>query len=113
MKQIIYMTIYTHAPKKMKKKLSLEMQNISYEDRLKGAEGSKDDRTLEREADLVWSLTLSSIFRLGMQHQVYPVRDDEVLVDSKEIESKPDLRKDQMKRQLLGLEDRCREKTRS
>ena len=50
---------------------------------------------------------------LGIQHQVYPVRDDEVLVDSEEIESKPDLRKDQMKRQLLGLEDRCHEKTRS
>jgi hypothetical protein len=48
-----------------------------------------------------------------MQHQVYPVRDDEVLVDSEEIKSKPDLIKDQMKRQLLGLEDRCCEKTRS
>jgi hypothetical protein len=53
MKQIKYMTIYTHAPKRMKNKLSLEIQNISYEDRLKGAEGSKDDRTLEREVDLV------------------------------------------------------------
>jgi hypothetical protein len=49
----MYMTIYTHAPKKMKKKLSLEIQSISYEDGLKGAKGSKDDRTLEREADLV------------------------------------------------------------
>jgi hypothetical protein len=54
---------------------------------------------------------MSFIFRLGIQHQVYPVRDDEVLVDSEEIESKPDLRKDQMKRQLPGLGDRCREKT--
>jgi hypothetical protein len=53
MKQTMYMTIYTHAPKKKKKKLSLEIQNISYEDRLKGLEGSKDDRTLERQADLV------------------------------------------------------------
>jgi hypothetical protein len=41
-----------------------------------------------------------------MQHQVYPVRDDEVLADSEEIESKPDLRKDQMKRQLPGPKDR-------
>jgi hypothetical protein len=41
-----------------------------------------------------------------MKHQVYPIRDDEVLVDSEEIESKPDLRKDQMKRQLPELEDR-------
>jgi hypothetical protein len=56
---------------------------------------------------------MSFIFRLGIQHQVYPVRDDEVLVDSEEIESKPDLRKDQMKRQLPGLGDRCGEKTRS
>jgi hypothetical protein len=53
MKLTMYMTIYSHAPKKMKKKLSLEILNISYEDRLKGAEGSKNDRTLEREADLV------------------------------------------------------------
>jgi hypothetical protein len=48
-----------------------------------------------------------------MQHQVYPVRVDEVLVDSEEIKSKPDLIKDQIKRQLLALEDRCCEKTRS
>ena len=107
------MTIYTHVPKKMKKKLSLEIQIISYKDWLKGAEASKDDQTLEWEADLVWSLTLSSIFRLGMQHQVYPVRDDEVLVDSEEIKDKLDLIKDQMKRQLTGLEDRWCEKTRS
>jgi hypothetical protein len=53
MKQTMYMSIYTHVPKKMKKKLSLEIQSISYEDRLKGVEGSKDDRTLEREAHLV------------------------------------------------------------
>jgi hypothetical protein len=53
MNQTMYMTIYTHAPKKMKKKLSLEIQNISYEDQLKGVEGSKDDQTLEREANLV------------------------------------------------------------
>jgi hypothetical protein len=44
---------------------------------------------------------------------VYHVRDDEVLVDSEEIESKPDVRKDQMKRKLPGLGDRCNEKTRS
>ena len=94
----MYMTIYTHVPKKMKKKLSLEIQSISYEDWLKWAEGSKDDQTLEREEDLIWSLTMSFIFRLGIQHQLYPVRDDEVLVDSEEIESKTDLRKDQMKR---------------
>jgi hypothetical protein len=53
MKQTMYMTIYTHAPKKMKKKLSLEIQNISYEDQLKGEEGSKDDRTLERGEDII------------------------------------------------------------
>ena len=58
-------------------------------------------------------MTQSFIFRLGMQHQVYPIRVDEVLVDSEEIESKPDLRKDQMKKQLPGLGDRCHEKTRS
>ena len=52
MKQTMYMTIYTHVPKKMKKKLSLEIQNISYEDWLKGAEDSKNDRTLEREVEL-------------------------------------------------------------
>ena len=51
------------------------------------------------------------MFRLGIQHQVYPVRDDVVLVDLKQIESKPNLRKDQMKRQLPGLGNRCREKT--
>jgi hypothetical protein len=28
----MYMSIYTYVPKKMKKKLSLEIQNISYED---------------------------------------------------------------------------------
>ena len=50
---------------------------------------------------------------LVFKYQVFPVRDNEVLVDSEEIESKPDLRKDQMKRQLLGLEDGCCEKTRS
>jgi hypothetical protein len=32
MKQTMYVTIYTLAPKKMKKKLSLEIQSISYED---------------------------------------------------------------------------------
>jgi hypothetical protein len=32
MKQTMYMTIYTHVPKEMKKKLSLEIHNISYED---------------------------------------------------------------------------------
>jgi hypothetical protein len=32
MKQTMYMTIYTHADKKMKKKLSREIQSISYED---------------------------------------------------------------------------------
>jgi hypothetical protein len=32
MKQTMYMTIYTHVPKKMKKKLSLEIQSIPYED---------------------------------------------------------------------------------
>jgi hypothetical protein len=53
MKLTMYMTIYTHAPKKMKKKLYLEIQNISYEDRLKGAEGFKYDRTLEHEAYLI------------------------------------------------------------
>jgi hypothetical protein len=53
------------------------------------------------------------MFRLGIQHQVYSIRDDEVLVDSEEIKSKPDLRKIQMKRQLPGLGDRCHEKTRS
>ena len=79
---------------------------------MKGAKRSKDDQTLEREEDLVSSMTRFFIFRLGIQHQVYCVRDDEVLVDSDEIESKPDLRKDQMKRQLPGLEDRSREKTR-
>jgi hypothetical protein len=31
MKQTMYMTIYTHVPKKMKKKLSFEIQSISYE----------------------------------------------------------------------------------
>jgi hypothetical protein len=38
-------------------------------------------------------------------------RDYEVFVDSKEIktQSKPDLRKDHMKRHILGLEDRCHE----
>ena len=56
---------------------------------------------------------LSPIFRLGMQHQVYPVRVDEVLVDSEEIKSKTNLRKDQMKRQIPGMEDKCHEKTRS
>jgi hypothetical protein len=53
MKQTMYMTIYTHVTKKMKKKLSLDIQSIAYEDLLKGAEGSKDDRTLEREANLI------------------------------------------------------------
>ena len=48
----MYMTIYTHVPKKMKKKLSLEIHNISYEYWLKGAEGSKNDWTLEREVEL-------------------------------------------------------------
>ena len=47
---------------------------------------------------------------LVFKYQVYSVRDNEVLVDSKEIKSK---RKDQMKRQLPGLGDRCHEKTRS
>jgi hypothetical protein len=32
MKQTMYMTIYTHVPKNMKNKLSIEIQNISYED---------------------------------------------------------------------------------
>jgi hypothetical protein len=32
MKKIMYMTIYTHVPKKMKKKLYFEIQSISYED---------------------------------------------------------------------------------
>jgi hypothetical protein len=50
---------------------------------------------------------------LVFKYQVYHVRDNEVLVDSEEIESKPDLRKDHMKRQLTGLGDICREKTRS
>jgi hypothetical protein len=58
-------------------------------------------------------MTQSFIFRLGIQHQVYPVRDNEVLVDSEEIESKPNLIKDQMKKQLSGLGDKCHEKTRS
>jgi hypothetical protein len=49
MKQTMYMTIYTHVSKKMKEKLSFEIQSISYEDWLKGAEGSKDNRTLEQE----------------------------------------------------------------
>jgi hypothetical protein len=42
-----------YALKKMKKNFSLEIQNISYEDNLKGEKGSKNDRTLEREADLI------------------------------------------------------------
>ena len=49
---------------------------------------------------------------LVFKYQVYPVRDNEVPIDSEEIESKSDLRKDQMKRQLLGLGDICNEKTR-
>jgi hypothetical protein len=49
---------------------------------------------------------------LVFKYQVYPVRDNEVLVDLEEIESKPDLRKDQMKRQLTGLREGCHEKTR-
>jgi hypothetical protein len=32
MKQTMYITIYIHVPKKMKKKLSVEIQSISYED---------------------------------------------------------------------------------
>ena len=32
MKQTMYMTIYTHVPKNMKKKLYFEIQSISYED---------------------------------------------------------------------------------
>jgi hypothetical protein len=58
-------------------------------------------------------MTQPFIFRLGIQHQVHPIRDDEVLVDSEEIKSKPDLKKDQMKRQLPEMGDRCHEKTRS
>jgi hypothetical protein len=55
------------------------------------------------------------ILRLGIQNQVYPVRDDEVLVDSEEIniQSKSDLIKDQMKKPLLGMGDKCHKKTRS
>jgi hypothetical protein len=53
MKKNMYMTINTHVPKKMKNNLSLDIHSISYGDCLKGAEGSKYDRTLEREANLV------------------------------------------------------------
>ena len=109
----MYKIIYTHVPKKMKKKLSLEIKSISYKDWLKGAEGSKDDRTLEQEEELGWSLTLSFTYRPGIQHHVYPVRDDEVLIDLEEIESKTDLRKSQMKSQLPWLGNKCHEKTKS
>jgi hypothetical protein len=50
-----------------------------------------------------YHLKPDSVFRLGIQHKVYPVRDNEFLVDSEEIESKHDLKKDHMKRQLPGL----------
>jgi hypothetical protein len=50
---------------------------------------------------------------LVFKYQVCTVRDNEALVDLEEIESKHDLRKDQMKRQLIGLGDRCCEKNRS
>jgi hypothetical protein len=51
--QVMYMTVYIHVSKKMKKKLYFEILSISYEDWLKGAEGSKDDWTLELIVDLV------------------------------------------------------------
>jgi len=56
-------------------------------------------------------MTQLFIFRLGIQHQVYPIRVDEDLVESEEIKSKHDPIKDQMKKQLPGLGDRCHRKT--
>jgi len=58
-------------------------------------------------------MTQLYIFRLGIKHQVQPVRDDDVLVDSEEIKSMPDLIKDHMKRQLPRLGERFHENTRS
>jgi hypothetical protein len=50
---------------------------------------------------------------LVFKYQVCLVGDNEVLIDSEEIKSKPDLKKYQMKRKLTGLGDKCCEKTRS
>jgi hypothetical protein len=47
--QAVYITVYIHVLKKMKKKLSLRYRVSHMEMDCKEQEGSKDDRTLEQE----------------------------------------------------------------